>query len=131
MGGEMRKLMVVEDSAAMRSLIASVLGELEDVEIVEVSSGFDALKQLARESIALLILDINMPGINGLELLSFVRKNPAYARTRVLIVTTEAGDEDRRRAMALGADDYVTKPFEPQALVAAVRRLLSAGGERW
>ena len=127
MGGAMRKLMVVEDSGAMRSLIASILGELEDLEIVEAGNGFDALKLLARGPIALLILDINMPGINGLELLSFLRGNPAFVRTRVLIVTTEASDEDRRRAMALGANDYVTKPFEPQVLLAAVRRLLSSG----
>ena len=120
----MLKLMVVEDSAAMRSLIASVLGELDGVEVLEAASGFDALKRLPREQVSLLILDINMPGINGLELLSFVRRDPAHAATRVLMVTTEGSDEDRRRAMALGADDYVTKPFEPKTLLATVRRLL-------
>jgi len=123
----MAKLMVVDDSGAMRNLIASILGDLDDVEIVEAASGFDALKRLTREHMNLLILDINMPGINGLELLSFVRKNPALAETRVLIVTTEASDEDRRRAMALGANDYVTKPFQPQELLATVRRLLELG----
>jgi len=123
----MRKVMVVDDSGAMRGLIAAILDELEAVEVVEAASGFDALKRLPREDVDLLILDINMPGINGLELLSFVRKNPAYSRTRVLIVTTEAGEEDRRRAMALGANDYVTKPFEPHVLLTVVRRLLSSG----
>jgi two-component system, chemotaxis family, chemotaxis protein CheY len=127
MGAAMRRLLIVEDSGAMRSLIASILGEMEDVEIVEAGGGFDALKLLAREPVHLLVLDINMPGINGLEILSFVRKNPGFANIRVLIVTTEASEEDRRRAMALGADDFVTKPFEPQALLAIVRRLLSSG----
>ncbi len=125
----MAKLMVVEDSAAMRSLIASIVGDIDGVEVVEVGNGFDALKRLPRDHADVIILDINMPGINGLELLSFVRKNPVFANTRVLMVTTEGSAEDRRRAMALGADAYLIKPFEPKELLTTVQQLLSQGGK--
>lgn len=124
----MQKLMVVDDSGAMRSLIASILGDFPDLEVVEAANGFEALKLLPRAAIDLLVLDLNMPGLSGLEVLSFVKKSPDLAKTRVLIVTTAGREEDRRRAISLGADDYVTKPFEPDALVAAVRRLLGVGG---
>jgi two-component system chemotaxis response regulator CheY len=120
----MPKMMVVEDSSAMRALIASILGQVEDAEVVEVASGFEALKKLPRGHLDIIIMDINMPDINGLELLSFVRKSPMYANTPVLIVTTEGGEEDRRRGMALGANAYLAKPFEPDELLATVRHLL-------
>jgi two-component system chemotaxis response regulator CheY len=120
----MVKVMVVEDSAAMRGLIASILGQIEDVEIIEVAGGFEALKRLPREVVDLIVVDINMPDINGLELLAFVRKSASYAETPVLIVTTEGGEEDRRRGMALGANGYLVKPFEPDELLATARRLL-------
>lgn len=121
----MVKVMVVEDSAAMRGLIASILSQIEDAEIIEVSGGFEALKRLPREAVDLIVVDINMPDINGLELLAFVRKSPSYAETPVLIVTTEGGEEDRKRGMALGANGYLVKPFEPDELLATARRLLS------
>ncbi|OGQ90994.1 MAG: two-component system response regulator [Deltaproteobacteria bacterium RIFOXYA12_FULL_58_15] len=121
----MPRLMVVEDSAAMRGMIASILGQIADSEVVEVASGFEALKLLPRDVVDLIVMDINMPDINGLELLSFVRKLPAYANTPVLIVTTERGEEDRKRGMALGANGYLVKPFDPDELLETVINLLS------
>lgn len=118
--------MVVEDSAAMRGLIASVLSEIDGVGIVEMPNGFTALKVLSRESIDLFVLDINMPDINGLELLAFVRSNPRYASTPIVIVTTEGASEDRRRGISLGASAYLTKPFRSEDLLATVRNLLGA-----
>lgn len=120
----MRKVLVVEDSSAMRGLIASIVEQVDDCEVVEVSSGFDALRQLPRETFSLIITDINMPDINGLELLSFVRKNPAYVKTPVLIVSTESSERDRAKGLALGANAYLTKPFAPEELRASVLRLL-------
>jgi two-component system chemotaxis response regulator CheY len=120
----MRKVLVVEDSSAMRGLIASIVEQVEGCEVVEVSSGFDALRQLPRETFSLIITDINMPDINGLELLSFVRKNPAYVKTPVLIVSTESSERDRAKGLALGANAYLTKPFAPEELRASVLRLL-------
>lgn len=120
----MKKIMVVEDSPAMRGLIASILGQLEQVEVVEAENGYDALRRLPREAVDLIIMDINMPDINGLELLSFVRKNANLAAVPVIIVTTEASEQDRKRAQALGANSYVTKPFKPEQLLAVARDLL-------
>ncbi len=120
----MRKVLVVEDSSAMRGLIASIVEQVEGCEVVEVSSGFDALRQLPRETFSLIITDINMPDINGLELLSFVRKNPTYVKTPVLIVSTESSERDRAKGLALGANAYLTKPFAPEELRASVLRLL-------
>jgi len=121
----MRKIMVVEDSAAMRGLIASVLSDIQDVSIVEAENGYEALRRLPREKVDLIVMDINMPDINGLELLGFIRKSPAYTATPVVIVTTEGREQDRARAMQLGANDYVTKPFEPTELVRVVGKYLT------
>jgi len=121
----MYKILVVEDSSAMRGLIGSIVDRVEDCEVTEVSSGFEALRLLPRESFALIITDINMPDINGLELLSFVRKNPSYLTTPVLIVSTESSERDRAKGMALGANAYLTKPFTPEELQAAVKKLLA------
>jgi two-component system chemotaxis response regulator CheY len=121
----MRKILVVEDSSAMRGLIASIVDEVGDCEVVEVSNGFEALRRLPREVFALVITDINMPDINGLELLSFIRKSANSAATPVLIVTSEGSEKDRDRGIALGANAYVTKPFVADELLKTVRRLLA------
>jgi two-component system chemotaxis response regulator CheY len=72
----------------------------------------------------LIITDINMPDINGLELINFVKKNPHYKDTPLFIITTEGRDQDRDRGMALGAVEYLVKPFQPASLEGLVRRYL-------
>jgi two-component system, chemotaxis family, chemotaxis protein CheY len=109
----------------MRSLLTSSLEELEGaVKIVEVASGFEALRHLPRETFDLIITDINMPDINGLELVSFVKNNAAYREIPLVIVSTEGSERDRDKGMGLGADAYLVKPFEPEALRDIARRLL-------
>ena len=105
-------------------MIATILGQVGDAEVLEVSSGYEALRCLPRESVDLIVMDINMPDINGLELLSFVRKTPSCKDTPIVIVSTDRAEEDRKRGVALGANAYLTKPFEPDELLATVRRLL-------
>jgi two-component system, chemotaxis family, chemotaxis protein CheY len=119
------KVLVVEDSSAMRGLIASVIDQIGGCEVVEVPSGYEALRRLPREGFDLVITDINMPDINGLELISFLRKNPAYQKTPVIIISTESSERDREKGLALGANAYVTKPFAPAELTATVKKLLS------
>ena len=119
-----RSILVVEDSATMRSLIASTLEDMGDYDITEASNGFEALKILPGHPFDLIITDINMPDINGLELVNFVKKHPTYKDTPLIIVTTEKAEEDRKKGMALGADDYITKPFSPDALQNSVKKLL-------
>jgi two-component system chemotaxis response regulator CheY len=120
-----QSILVVEDSATMRSLIASTLEELGPaVKITEASSGFEALRLLPRGVFDLIVTDINMPDINGLELVSFVKKNPAYAAIPLIIVSTESSERDREKGLGLGADAYLVKPFEPEDLRGLARDLL-------
>ena len=117
-------ILVVDDSSTTRSLIASHLSETGDYDIVEAASGFEALKVLPTRKVDLIITDINMPDINGLELIHFVRENPIYRHIPTMIVTTEDSAEDRRRGMELGAREYLVKPFTAEQLKEAVGRAL-------
>lgn len=119
-----KKILVVEDSQAMRKLITSIIDGVDDVEVTEAQNGFEALRLLPRENFDLIITDINMPDINGLELLSYVRKSDKHQSVPVVIVTSEASAADRQRGMALGATDYISKPFAADALLKVINRLL-------
>jgi two-component system chemotaxis response regulator CheY len=120
-----QRILIVEDSETMRSLLASSLEELDAVKISEAASGFEALRVLPREEFDLVLTDINMPDINGLELLSFVRRDERYRSIPVVIVSTEGSDRDRDKGLELGADAYLVKPFDPDALRAVVADLLA------
>ncbi len=122
----MQRILIVEDSETMRSLLSSSLEGLDPpVKITEASSGFDALRELPREDFDLVVTDINMPDINGLELVSFVRGNPRYRSVALVIVSTEGSDRDREKGLELGADAYLVKPFEPETLRQVVTDLLA------
>ena len=121
----MQHILIVEDSATMRALLTTALEDLDiPVKVTEAESGFDALRQLPRESYDLIVTDINMPDINGLELVSFVRNNAAYRAIPLVIVSTEGSERDRDKGVGLGADAYLVKPFEPDELRVVVRELL-------
>lgn len=118
------KVLIVDDSKAARELLCATLEELPDAEVTEAVSGFDALKVLPRQRFDLIITDINMPDINGLELINFVKKNPSYRDVPLFILSSEAREQDKQRGLALGASEYLTKPFEPPRLLDLVRRHL-------
>jgi len=121
-----QRILIVEDSATMRSLLASTLEDLEiPVKITEASSGFEALRLLPREDFDLVVTDINMPDINGLELVAFLKGNARYRSIPLVIVSTESSERDRDKGMGLGADAYLVKPFEPEALQLVARDLLA------
>jgi len=120
-------VLVVEDSPAMRTLIASTVEEIDGVSASEAESGFEALKALPRGDFALIITDINMPDINGLELIRFIRDNERYRETPLIIISTESSQRDRERGLALGANAYLVKPFEPAELKETVERYLKDG----
>ncbi len=124
----MKRILIVEDSPTMRALLNSALEGLEvPAKITEASSGFEALRCLPRERFDLIVTDINMPDINGLELVSFAKSNPAYRSIPLIIVSTERAERDRERGLELGADAYLVKPFEPENLREVVVDLLSRG----
>ncbi len=123
----MSRILVVEDSVSMRSFVRNALESdsrsSAGLEVVEASSGFEALRLLPRGPYDLVITDINMPDINGLELISFIRKSELHKATPVLIISTQSSERDRTRGLALGANGYLLKPFTPEALQGEVRRL--------
>ncbi len=123
------QILVVDDSSVMRSLLVSTLDGLGDVQVTETGSGFEALRLLARKKFDLIITDINMPDINGLELVSFVKRHPVHRSIPLIIVTTERGVRDREKGLALGAQEYLVKPFDPEQLQALAARYLGAGKE--
>ena len=120
----MGTILVVDDSSTTRSLISSHLFEVGDFDILEAATGFEALKILPSGKIDLIITGINMPDINGLELISFVRENANYRSIPTIIISTEDSEEDRKRGMELGAEAYLVKPFTVQQLQEAVEKVL-------
>jgi two-component system chemotaxis response regulator CheY len=125
------RILIVEDSPTMRTLLASALEELEgSVKIVEAESGFEALRLLPRERWDLIVTDVNMPDINGLELVSFAKGNAAYAHVPLIIVSTEGSERDREKGLGLGADAYLVKPFMPGELCEIASQLLSRSRSR-
>jgi two-component system chemotaxis response regulator CheY len=123
-GDFVKTILIVEDSATTRALIRAVIDEIGEYETVEAESGFEALKMLPQQEYDLIVTDINMPDINGLELINFVRNNPRYNRLPIIIVSTERSEEDKKRGMALGATAYVTKPFKSSELQEIIKTIL-------
>ena len=109
----------------MRSLIVSTIDALGEYDTVEAANGFEALRILPREKVDLIITDINMPDINGLELVSFIRNNANYKDTPLFIISTEGSERDREKGLALGADAYLVKPFTPDELQSLIREYLA------
>ena len=122
--GSAKNILIVEDSATTRALIRAVIEDLGDFNIVEAGSGFEALKLLPTQEFNLVITDVNMPDINGLELIHFIKSNPRYSHIPLIIVSTERSEEDKKRGIALGAMSYVTKPFKAQELQEVVKQAI-------
>jgi len=117
--------LVVEDSPTMRQLLAFTLKRFRGCRIVEAADGVEALKKLQKETVDLMLVDINMPVMDGLKLLSIVRQNPEYQKIPVIIITTEGAEEDRKRGLALGADAYITKPVHSSTLIQTITEILN------
>jgi len=120
----MKNVLVVEDSKAIRSMIRVSLEEAGGFFAVEAGNGFEALKTLPTRRFDLIITDINMPDINGLELIGYVKSNPTYRDIPLIIVSTEKTEEDKKRGITLGAAGYVVKPFRKEELMGMVTKVL-------
>ncbi len=116
--------LVVEDSPTMRQLIVFALRRLPAVKVTEADDGVDALKKLQAAKFDILITDINMPIMDGLKLVSLVRKDETHKEIPIVIITTEGAQEDRQRALALGANAYITKPIQAPQVINTVKELL-------
>ncbi len=119
------KILIVEDSPTMRQLLAFALKRLRGVIIVEACDGVDGLKKISAEKFDLIFTDINMPIMDGLKLVSLVRNDANYRSTPIVVITTEGAQEDRERALALGANDYITKPIQATRILDVARALLN------
>jgi two-component system chemotaxis response regulator CheY len=118
MEGAMRAL-VIDDSRAMRRIISEILREAGLEDIVEAANGREGLEQLQRDSdIELVLLDWNMPEMDGLEFIAAVRAQPAFAGVRILMVTSENDSSQVIRALNAGANEYLMKPFTKDILMA-------------
>ncbi|MGE5358763.1 MAG: response regulator [Bacteroidales bacterium] len=122
-----RRILIVDDSTTIRRMVRASLATIEAVDFVDAASGLEALERLALEPVALLVLDLNMPDVHGLEVLQFVRAHHAHRATPVIVLTTRGDDASRAAALSAGANHYVTKPFAPQALASLARDLLAPG----
>lgn len=116
--------LVVEDSPVMRQLLVFALARVRNLRVVEADDGVDGLRKLAAHRFDVIITDINMPVMDGLKLVRRVRSDPNHKDTPIIIITTEGSQEDRQRALQLGANAYITKPIQAPQVIAKVRELL-------
>ena len=122
----MPNILVVEDSPTMRQLISFAMKRIPNASVIEATDGVDALKKLSSDNkIDLILADINMPVMDGLKLVSLVRGNPSFKDIPIIMVTTEGAEEDRKRAIAIGANAYLPKPIQTQELLKLVTSFLT------
>ena len=117
------KILVVEDEADIRKLITYHLSQ-ERFRVLEAENGEDALDLVQQEPPRLIVLDLMLPNLSGLDFCKIIRQNPETAQTPILMLTAKAGEADRVVGLELGADDYITKPFSPREMVARVKAVL-------
>ena len=122
-----RRVLIVEDSPTMRQLLVFALRRLKDVEIVEAHDGMDGLRKVSNDQFDLALIDINMPVMDGLKLISLMREEDALREIPIVVITTEGAQEDRERALKLGANEYLTKPIQANRVLSLARDLLKLG----
>lgn len=123
MGQMGQKILIVEDEPDIRKLVQYNLAQ-ERFRVTEAEDGEQALKIVQRDKPHLVVLDLMLPGLSGIELCRILRDRTDTANLPILMLTAKAGETDRVLGLEMGADDYLTKPFSPRELVARVRAIL-------
>lgn len=118
------RILIVEDSPTMRQLLVFALKRLKNADIVEAQDGMDGLRKVTSDHYDLALVDINMPVMDGLKLISLIRGEENLKDMRICVITTEGAQEDRERALALGADEYLTKPIQANKVLSIAKSLL-------
>ena len=121
---DQRQILIVEDSPTMRQLLVFALRRLKNVEIVEAQDGMDGLRKVSNDHFDLALIDINMPVMDGLKLISLIRGDEDLKDIPICVITTEGAKEDRARALSLGANEYLTKPIQANRVLAVAKSLL-------
>ena len=116
-------IMTAEDSTSMRQMVSFTLKNA-GYNVIEAVDGQDALNQLNGARIDLLLTDLNMPNVNGIELVRRVRAHPAYKFMPIVFLTTESQDAKKQEAKAAGATGWIVKPFQPEQLLAVVKKVV-------
>jgi len=119
------RILVVDDEPHIRRVLSAILGG-QGYDVRTARDGMEGLDELSVESVDLVILDLMMPGADGLEILSKIRSDPLRSETPVIILTAKGQDADRDAAMAGGANDFMTKPFSPKKLIARIHEIIAA-----
>jgi two-component system chemotaxis response regulator CheY len=122
--------LVVEDSPMMRQLLVFALSRVKGLKVTEADDGVDGLRKLAAGKFDIILTDINMPIMDGLKLVRRVRSDPTHKDVPIIIISTESAEEDRQRALGLGANAYITKPIQAPQVIAKVKELLGFDAER-
>lgn len=118
------RVLVVDDSPTMRQFVIFALQRLPGLQIDEAEDGVSALKKLAEEKYDLLLTDLHMPLLDGLRLIGLLRNDLSYKSLPIVVITTENSQLTRQKALAAGADEYLTKPLQTAGLINVVRKLL-------
>lgn len=126
----MQKILIVDDSATIRKMVRASLRGLDGVEFVDAANGLEAIEQLALGPVSLVVLDLNMPDMHGVDVLKFLRRHQSSREVPVVVLTTRGDESSRETALAAGATQYLTKPFAPQVLFASARDLLTTSAAR-
>ncbi|MCB0220489.1 MAG: response regulator [Chrysiogenetes bacterium] len=119
------RVLVVEDSPTMRQLIIFALKRLRNLEIVEANDGVEGLKKMSEKKFDLVLTDINMPVMDGIKLITLIRKDDTHKDVPIVVITTEGGSDDREKALSLGANTYITKPIQAAHVLTTVKQLLN------
>jgi two-component system chemotaxis response regulator CheY len=121
----MQRILVVDDSATIRKMVRTSLhGVASGADLIEASTGLEAIEQLALGPVDLIVLDLNMPDMHGIDVMRFVRSNERYTGVPIIVLTTRGDEASRATALEAGATTYVTKPFAPQMLADTAQALL-------
>jgi two-component system, chemotaxis family, chemotaxis protein CheY len=124
--GRMNRLLIVDDSKLMRDMVAACLRPLGAVTFEFAGTGLEAIERLALSGFDLVVLDLNMPDVGGIEVIEFVRAQDRLKTLPILIVTTRGDDASRARVLEAGASAFLAKPFAPEQILDEVRKLLPA-----
>ncbi len=117
------RILIVEDEPDIRNMISYRLRRV-GYHTVDVESGEDGLARMEKESFDLVVLDVMLPGINGLQACQRIKMDPGFANVAIIIVSARGAEDDIVKGLELGADDYVTKPFSPKVLLARIDAVL-------
>ncbi len=120
----MKKILVVDDSPTMRRMVMASLRGLQGASFDEAATGLEAIERLTLDHVDLMVLDLNIPDMHGIDVLQFMRSHQAFRAIPIVVLTTRRDEESRAEALASGASLYLTKPFEPALMAMHVRQLL-------